>query len=505
MGQALYRKYRSKGLGDIVGQEHITETLSAALKQGRLSHAYLFTGPRGVGKTSIARILAHEINGLPYEREDNHIDIIEIDAASNRGIDEIRDLREKVYMAPTSAKYKVYIIDEVHMLTTPAFNALLKTLEEPPEHVVFILATTEVHKLPETIISRTQRYVFRPVEKAKVVGHLRAIAKQENITIDTDALEMFADHGGGSFRDSISLLDQAGNRAEKVTKQIAETMLGIPPETTLQVLVENLGTATASELIENLEQLYQQGFRPEAIAKRLGDMLRRALVDGKPQLANTQQLQLLRGLLDVPSASDPARMLEICLLENIPTDTGHAVSIKPIKNIQDATKSSPAPKSIETEPVTAETPEPVSLNETIPKSTEAQTAASVPTGKNLPLGQALWPQLLDSLKTTHNTLYGIMRMAQPEFGSSQLTLRFRFAFHQKRMNEAKHRRIIEQKLNELTGEAVTISCIHDTEATPQQQPIGSSNPASSEPATQIPSSSLATISNIFGGGELLES
>src|SRR3989338_478241 len=151
MGQALYRKYRSKKFGEVVGQQHVTKTLTNALKSGRISHAYLFTGPRGVGKTSVARIFAHEVNNLKYDEDKPHLDIIEIDAASNRRIDEIRDLREKVHISPTSAKYKVYIIDEVHMLTKEAFNALLKTLEEPPEHCIFILATTEAHKLPATI------------------------------------------------------------------------------------------------------------------------------------------------------------------------------------------------------------------------------------------------------------------------------------------------------------------------------------------------------------------
>src|SRR3989442_7000568 len=181
MGQALYRAHRPKKLRDVVGQEHITTALTRALQNGTISHAYLFTGPRGVGKTTIARILAHEVNGLPYDDESMHLDIIEIDAASNRRIDEIRDLRDKVHLAPTSAKFKVYIIDEVHMLTKEAFNALLKTLEEPPAHAVFILATTEVHKLPETIISRTQRFSFKPVDVPKVVAHLKAIAKAEKI------------------------------------------------------------------------------------------------------------------------------------------------------------------------------------------------------------------------------------------------------------------------------------------------------------------------------------
>src|SRR5438309_4013586 len=211
MGQALYRKYRSKNFGEVVGQDHIVNTLSKAIQSGRISHAYLFTGPRGVGKTSVARILAHEINKLPYTDDSAYLDIIEIDAASNRRIDEIRDLREKVYAAPANADFKVYIIDEVHMLTREAFNALLKTLEEPPAHVVFILATTDAHKLPETIISRTQRFTFRPVAKAMVAELLGTIARAEDIAADQEALELLAEHGEGSIRDSISLLDQARN------------------------------------------------------------------------------------------------------------------------------------------------------------------------------------------------------------------------------------------------------------------------------------------------------
>ena len=176
MSKALYRKYRSKKLSEVVGQNHITTVLESALKQNRIAHAYLFPGPRGVGKTSIARILAHEINNLPYSEEENHPDIIEIDAASNNGVDDIRQLRDNVQVAPFSAKYRVYIIDEVHMLSKAAFNALLKTLDAPPEHAVFILATTDAYKLPATIISRTQRFVFRFISKEDVCRHLEFIA-----------------------------------------------------------------------------------------------------------------------------------------------------------------------------------------------------------------------------------------------------------------------------------------------------------------------------------------
>ncbi|HEX4662392.1 MAG TPA: DNA polymerase III subunit gamma/tau, partial [Candidatus Saccharimonadales bacterium] len=231
MGQALYRTYRSKSLATVIGQEHVTEVLARAIAAGRISHAYLLTGPRGVGKTSVARILAHEINKLPYTDESTHLDIIEIDAASNRRIDDIRDLREKVHIAPTSAAYKVFIIDEVHMLTSESFNALLKVLEEPPAHVVFILATTELHKLPATIVSRTQRFTFRPISIDKIVAHLKDIAEKEKIEIDDEALQLIAQHGDGSFRDSISLLDQLGNNgATKVTATTVEAMLGLAPK-----------------------------------------------------------------------------------------------------------------------------------------------------------------------------------------------------------------------------------------------------------------------------------
>jgi DNA polymerase-3 subunit gamma/tau len=200
---ALYRKLRPLKLSDVIGQNHVTESLARAIALDQLSHAYLFTGPRGVGKTSIARIFAHEINKLDYKNEGFHLDIIEIDAASNRKIEDIRDLREKVNIAPNSAKYKVYIIDEVHMLTNESFNALLKTLEKPPIHVIFILATTDVHKLPATILSRVQRYNFKLVDDEEMKDYIQKVCDSHGFKIDPGALKMIIEAGGGSVRDTL--------------------------------------------------------------------------------------------------------------------------------------------------------------------------------------------------------------------------------------------------------------------------------------------------------------
>lgn len=302
MSQALYRKYRSKSLADIVGQRHITDILERAIKAGRISHAYLLTGPRGVGKTSVARILAHQINDLPYSDDSTHLDIIEIDAASNNSVEDIRDLRERVQLAPVSAKKKVYIIDEVHMLSKSAFNALLKTLEEPPEHTVFILATTNVEKLPATIVSRTQRYGFRAIAEADAIAHLRHIADTEKIKISDEALQLIAARGDGSFRDSISLLDQLTSLTDAksgITVELIEASLGLAPTTLIGQLLEAVHQHDVSSVATLLDGAITQGIAAETLAGQLTHELRKAIVSS-PQL-----VPLLDSLLDVPKSSHP--------------------------------------------------------------------------------------------------------------------------------------------------------------------------------------------------------
>ena len=216
MFQALYRKYRPQTFTDIVGQNHIVSVLKNAIDKNQISHAYLFYGSRGTGKTSIAKIFANEVNGNEEYQKEN-VDIIEIDAASNNGVDEVRDIKEAIKFLPTEGKYKVYIIDEVHMLTTAAFNALLKTLEEPPAHVIFILATTEIHKIPATILSRCQRFEFKNLSQEQLIDRLKYISENEGIVIEDEAIEKIATLAKGGLRDAISILDQVSNYSEKIT------------------------------------------------------------------------------------------------------------------------------------------------------------------------------------------------------------------------------------------------------------------------------------------------
>ena len=309
MSQALYRKFRPQRWDQVVGQEHVVSTLQNAVRSQRIGHAYLFAGPRGTGKTTLARLLAKAFNCLaddlsvrPCEvcahckaiNKGSFLDLIEIDAASNTSVDDVRDLRDKINFSPTQGRFKVYIIDEVHMLSTAAFNALLKTLEEPPAHAIFILATTEIHKIPATVLSRCQRHEFRRIPVNDIVSCLKDIAGQEGITVDDDALIAIARQATGALRDAISLLDQLASTGERITLEIAQNVLGTVTDQAILELVDAILRKDPQAGLTCLHQALDRGSDARQFARQMVDYLRQLLLI---QMGNREEIDATADML----------------------------------------------------------------------------------------------------------------------------------------------------------------------------------------------------------------
>lgn len=292
MYQVLYRKYRPKNFSDVYGQDHVISTLKNEIKEDRISHAYLFTGSRGTGKTTCAKILAKAVN---CENSDNGepcnecevcrgldggtiYDVVEIDAASNNGVDNIRDLREEANYTPSRGRYRVYIIDEVHMLSTGAFNALLKTLEEPPAHVIFILATTEVHKLPATILSRCQRFDFKRIQPETMAVRLNEVAELEGMSLDPDAAVLIARIADGALRDGLSILDQCGSRSKNIDSSLVSQVAGLAGREVLYRLTDCVSRKNSSAAMEIIAELYQNSYDMERLCVEMINHFRNFLI-----------------------------------------------------------------------------------------------------------------------------------------------------------------------------------------------------------------------------------
>jgi DNA polymerase-3 subunit gamma/tau len=507
VSKALYRKYRSKTLADIVGQGHVTDILSRSLAQGIIAHAYLLTGPRGTGKTSIARILAHEINQLPYNEETPHLDIIEIDAASNNGVEDVRELRDKVQIAPVSADKKVYIIDEVHMLSKAAFNALLKTLEEPPEHAVFILATTDSDKLPATIISRTQRFNFRAIAPPDAAKHLRFIADSEKINIDDTALELIALRGDGSFRDSISLLDQLQSTADKktgITRALVEQMLGLAPTELVQQLLDAYEAKDLQTLVRLLDESEQSGVQSTVLASQLIQSIRSKLAE-KPAF-----IPLLDQLLDVAKSSRPnIKLLTIMAAYAAPKPKTAALQASvaeisvPIAELEkQAVQQKPAMSTPAASPASSLSNDglsqtdsqlpvepqvasggaaPDSANVIIRESGADQTTGPASAKTNVPKGDQKideskgeqtkksaaitptitldWKKLIEHTRANYVAVYSLLEKCDYELQDGTLALYTRNAFYKKRLDDTKHRINLLKAMSEINAPTLTIETI----------------------------------------------
>ncbi|HEY5268071.1 MAG TPA: DNA polymerase III subunit gamma/tau [Candidatus Saccharimonadales bacterium] len=482
MAEALYRKYRSKTFSDVIGQEHITQTLERSMKNGKISHAYLFSGPRGVGKTSVARIFAHLINNFKYSNDDtNYLDIIELDAASNRKIEDMKQLIDRVWLAPSDGKYKVFIIDEVHMLTRDAFNALLKTLEEPPEYVVFILATTEPLKVPETILSRTQQFTFRPITRQKIVKHLLTIADKEKIKIEEPAIEFIAEYGEGSFRDSIGLLDQASNIKDRITLSDLEFIIGSAPKE----IVDSIITAKEENSLQKMRKVFSiissNGYSIDSIVKQLIKSLKDKLTDKSSSLENNNNVKLIHELLDIYRASDQLTALEVTLYSSV---IDSSASIQPQKKPAEML----IPETKATKKSVTKPPVEIDNLEIVPETLVNNQDSDI----QFP---DIWEKTLADLRLKYSTLYSIVKLSKMDFDGQKIILRTKFPFHQKTLNEKKNRDILNNLIHKISDKNFAIEVIVDKNIdTDIEEEI-------KDEALDL---DITSISNIFGGGEVVE-
>ncbi len=501
MSQALYRKYRSRSLDEVLGQDHVTNILRRALEQGKIAHAYLLTGPRGVGKTSVARILAHEINQLPYDEEASHLDIIEIDAASNNGVDDIRALREKAQVAPVSAPKKIYIIDEVHMLSKPAFNALLKTLEEPPAHVVFILATTDADKLPATILSRVQQFFFRPIPTDIMARQLMTIAEKEGFTIEADAARLIAERSRGGFRDGISMLDQLSALAstgKPLSASDVAQYLGLSAAETLENLLELYQQRDAPEALSLLGELEKTGTDPVVLSHQLLSMLR-ARLHQRPEL-----IALVKQLIEVDRHPHPDLKLLTIFMdgagdvahkspEAAPTSTASpAVAVKPpvtpsklpVEKPESpaAISEAPATQPVENSPKTI--PKQEQTNDSVDKTAaDAAPAGNQPASNNPPstATDIDWDKVIALAKEQSFAIATLLQHCSRQRNGNTLTLYVGNAFNKKKLDDAKNRPLIATIVQQVAGTELDIATIG------QKAP-----PKDAE---------LAKIAELMGGGE----
>ncbi|MDR2428191.1 MAG: DNA polymerase III subunit gamma/tau [Candidatus Margulisbacteria bacterium] len=477
---ALYRKYRSQDFDTIIGQQPIVQTLKNALQQDKLAHAYIFAGPRGTGKTSLARILAKALNcadGVTIKpccqcpmcvkiRDGMAVDVIELDAASNRGIDEIRKLREQVNYNPLeqACRYKVYIIDEAHMLTTEAFNALLKTLEEPPEQTVFVLATTEIQKIPPTILSRCQRFDFKRITVPEIEAHLKAVCQKENVTVDSRAVNYLARLADGCMRDALSLLDRLiSAEGADLTFEKALASLGAALNTALAELLEKIIARDLTGALEFIGRLTADGKDLRQVGRDLLDCLRDLLLlslrAGQALDLSAEDLAALQSVADKTTAAELKKM--IAVFARAEQDMRWNPNVRLVFEL--AVLELCAPPS--------ETPQPRSTAQALsevetPLQTKTPAAAPPPLDPDQPLTFATvkqsWNFFLNKVKQKKPLLLTLLCEARPKnYADGVLTLQLKesYGFHKNKLLEPQNKNLVCGLLKEIYGREVNFEVV----------------------------------------------